>query len=124
MNTKKILFVLIIVFVLISMSSFVFAQEDANGLEDLEVFGLEAEKLLNLGSGLLAAVLCFLTYTAYTRTKRNKLKFIALAFFLFALKSFMMGSEIFIEEIPGVDPITAILDFAILLSFFYGVLKR
>ena len=107
---------------LLLMPVFVFAQED--GLEDLEVFGLEVEKLLNLGSGILAAGLFIFTILAFKRTKRDKLMYISIAFLLFSVKSLMMGAEIFIDEIPGIDPITAILDFVILLSFFYGVIKR
>jgi hypothetical protein len=100
----------------------VYAQED--GFVDFQVFGLELEKLLNLGSGILAATLFLLTIYAYKRTKRDKLIFISVAFLLFSIKSLMMGIELFIDEIIGVDPITAILDFAILISFFYGVIKK
>jgi len=111
-----------IIVLLLLMPVFAFAQED--GLEDLEIFGLEVEKLLNLGSGVLAVVLFIFTILAFKRTKRDKLIYISIAFLLFSIKSLMMGVEIFIDEIPGVDPITAFLDFVILLSFFFGVIKR
>jgi len=118
----KKLFGIIVLLLIIQLPLFVFAQED--GLEDLEIFGLEVEKLLNLGSGVLAAVLFIFTILAFKRTKRDKLIYISIAFLLFSVKSLMMGLEIFIDEIPGVDPITAFLDFVILLSFFVGVIKR
>jgi len=92
--------------------------------DELEVFGLEAEKLLVLGSGMLAALLCALTFVAYKRTQRDKLGIIAIAFLLFAVKSLLIASELVIVELPFIDPISALLDFAILLTFFYGVVKR
>jgi len=121
MKIKK-LFVILMLLLVIQLPLFVFAQED--GLEDLEIYGLEVEKLLNLGSGLLAAILFIFTILAFKRTKRDKLIYISIAFLLFSVKSLMMGLEIFIDEIPGVDPLTAILDFVILLSFFFGVIKK
>ena len=92
--------------------------------EDLEIYGIEVEKLLNLGSGIVAAVLFLLTLLAYKRTHNARLKYVSIAFFLFAVKSLLMGVEIFIGEVPGVDLITSSLDFAILLSFFFGIIKE
>ncbi|MBN4049016.1 hypothetical protein JYT91_00195 [archaeon AH-315-M20] len=99
------------------------AEEDSD-FEDPEIFGLEIEKLLFLISANLAAALAVITFIAYNRTKRSKLLFVTLAFFLFSVKLFMSASELFIDEIVGVDIISAVLDFAILLSFFYGVIKK
>lgn len=98
------------------------AEEHEDG--DLKLFGLEAEKLLSFGSGVLAAALCILTFTAYKRTNRKKLIFITIAFFLFAVKAFLISTELFIDEIAWVDIASAFLDFAILLSFFYGVIRK
>jgi hypothetical protein len=92
--------------------------------EDLKVFGLEVEKLLAFGSAHLAAALTLITFLAYIRTKRSKLILITLAFFLFSIKLFMISSELFIDELPLLGPISAFLDFVILLSFFYGVIKK
>lgn len=113
------LMIILLVF-LLQIPFLALAEED----EDLALFGLEAEKLLALGSGILAAVLCALTFLAYTRTKRERLIFIAVAFLLFSIKSFLISTELFMEELSWIDPLSAFLDFAILLIFFYGVLKR
>ena len=117
---NKILFFLMFVVMLIQLSSFAFAE---NG-DDLEIFGLEVEKLLNLGSGILATGLFAITLMAYRRTKRKRLMFVSLAFLLFALKGFLQSHELFIDELPWIDPIASFLNFAILLSFFLGVMKK
>src|SRR3989338_6743551 len=142
MKTIQMLMIILLVF-LLQIPFLALAEED----EDLALFGLEAEKLLALGSGILAAVLCALTFLAYTRTKRERLIFIAVAFLLFfiksflfstelffeefslvdslfSIKSFLISTELFMEELSWIDPLSAFLDFAILLIFFYGVLKR
>ena len=113
------LFILVLIIQLPFLAS---AQEIEN--EDLEIFGLEVEKLLAFISAQLAAALAILTLIAYIRTKRSKLLFVTLAFFLFSVKLFMISSELFINEIAWVDPVSAFLDFIILLSFFYGVIKK
>ena len=115
MKTIQMLMIILLVF-LLQIPFLALAEED----EDLALFGLEAEKLLALGSGILAAVLCALTFLAYTRTKRERLIFIAVAFLLFSIKSFLISTELFMEELSWIDPLSAFLDFAILLIFFYG----
>ncbi len=117
---NKILFSLIVVVMLVQFSSYVFAEDG----DDLEIFGLEVEKLLNLGSGLLAIGLFAITFMAYRRTKRKRLMYVSLAFLLFALKGFLQSHELFIEELPWIDPTASFLNFAILLSFFLGVMKK
>jgi hypothetical protein len=93
--------------------------------DDIEVFGLELEKLLNLASGVLSAALMTLTIMAYQKTGNKRLLFVSAAFFLFAIKGFMTGSELFFGELPSVvDPVASFLDFAILLSFFAGILGK
>lgn len=117
---NKILFSIMLAVMLIQLSSFAFAE---NG-DDLEIFGLELEKLLNLGSGLLATGLFIFTITAYRRTKRKRLMYISIAFLLFALKGFLQSQELFFDEMPWVDPTASFLNFVILLSFFLGVMKK
>lgn len=98
----------------------VFAEEQ----DDWTLFGLEGEKLFNLGSGLLATALFSLTILAYKRTRQKRLAWVSLAFFIFAAKSLLMSAEIFFGEWPWVDPVSAALDFAILLSFFCGLMRK
>ncbi|MDP1694458.1 MAG: hypothetical protein Q8L34_02865 [Candidatus Woesearchaeota archaeon] len=102
-------------------SSFVVAEDTTT---NLTIYNLEVEKLLNLGSGLLALLLAFLTWSAYTRTGNNRLSYVSLAFVLFALKGFLLAHELFFGEWPLIDTVTSILDFFILLAFFIGIIKK
>ena len=117
---KKIVFFVIMTILVIQLSSFVFAQEGT----DVKIFNLEVEKLLNLGSGILAAILFIISLVAYNRTKRKKLFYVSVAFALFAVKSFLLSMEIFFGDIFWVDPISSVLDFGVLLTFFSGMLKN
>ena len=117
-------FIFFTILILLQIPVLALAQESSDGPEDLEVFGLELEKLLYLGSGILALLLSILTFLAYSRTKKDRLIYVSLAFLLFSIKSLLISTELFIPELPYVDPLSAFLDFFILLTFFYGVLKR
>lgn len=118
---NKILFSLMLVVMLIQLSSVALAEE----LDDLAIFGLEVEKLLNLGSGILATSLFILTVIAYRRTKRKRLVYVSLAFLLFAAKGFLMSTELFFGDWASwIDPLASFMDFAILFSFFFGVLRK
>ena len=91
--------------------------------QDISVDGLELEKILNLGSGVMAARLFFLTRAAYARTRNRRLHYVSLAFVFFAFKGFLTSSELFFTELSWVDPTASVLDFAILLIFFFGIIK-
>ena len=117
MKTKTI-FLLLFIFLLFAPS--VIAAED----DDIEVFGLELEKLLYFGSALLASALFIVTVVAYNRIERARLICVAMAFLLFAVKGFLISSELFIEELAFVDPLSSLLDFVILLLFFVGMLRK
>lgn len=123
MKNKKILFFLIL-FLLFLVSPSVLAEDNEFFEDDPEIFGLELEKLLNLGSGILATLLFIVTIVAYKRNKRKRLLYVCLAFFLFAVKGFLTAHELFFAEWNWVDPIASLLTFAILLSFFAGILKK
>ena len=97
----------------------VLAEED-----DEELFPEGSEEVLNVGSAILATVLFGLTFLAYRRTKQKRLLFVTLAFFLFAIKGFVSGAELIVGDFDWSDIATALLDFAILLSFFAGILKK
>lgn len=107
-------------FLVISLSFAFFDVEDG----DIRVFGLELEKLLNLFSGLLSSALLVLTVLAYRRSGNRRLVFVSAAFFLFAVKGFLTSWELFFEELPLVDPLASLLNFAILLCFFAGLLEK
>lgn len=115
---KQKLMCLLAVFLL--LAPVVLAEEDG----DWQLFGFEGEKLFNLGSGILSTVLFVLTFIAYKRTKQSRLLYVSLAFLLFAIKGYLGASELFFEELAWVDPTAAVLNFAILLCFFRGILKK
>lgn len=117
----KILYFVIMAFMLVRLSSFAFAEEETG---DIEIFGLEVEKLLNLGSALLATGLFIVAFAAYRRTRRKKLVYVSVAFLLFAVKGFLTSTELIFGDWSWVDPTTSILNFVILLTFFAGVLKK
>jgi len=99
----------------------VFAQEEN---DDWQLFGLEGEKLFNLGSGILATILFALIAIAYKRTRQSRLLYVSSAFLLFAVKGYLGAHELFFEEMAWVDPTAAVLNFAILLCFFWGIMKK
>ncbi len=113
---KKLLFLLVI-FILPT----ILAAEN-----DLQVgHGIEMDNLITLASSILALVLFAVSFIAYKRTGRNKLIYVTIAFLLFAIKGFLISSDIFFSSKGAwVDPVANILDFAILLSFFFGIIKK
>lgn len=86
--------------------------------------GIEVDEVITLGSSLLATALFIFSYIAYKRDGRRRLLYVTIAFFLFAVKGFLSASELFFPERDWVDPVASFLDFAILLSFFFGLLKK
>ncbi len=119
MKNKLIAFVILTVLFL-AFSTTCFADEGG----DVEVFGLELEKLFNLGSGLLAAILFVITFVAYRRSMNKRLLYVSVAFLLFAVKGFLTSLELFAGDFSWIDPVASFLNFAILLCFFFGVLKK
>lgn len=91
---------------------------------DISIMGLELDKLLNLLSGILSAALLALTLMAFRRSGNERLVFVSAAFFLYSVKSFMLASALFMEDWAFIDPAASFLDFAILLSFFLGILRK
>ena len=123
MEIKSIFALMLLAFIVFSqIMPMVNAQENQDG--DIEILGLELEKLIAIINTLLSLFLFFVSFIAYKRDKRKRLFYVSLAFLLFAIKSFLVSSEIFLPEIGWFDPISTILEFAVLLSFFYGVLKK
>ena len=117
---NKITLLIIMIVLVIHSSSFVFAQE----VDEFMVFNLEAEKLLNLGSGVLALALFIVSLVAYRRTRLKKLIYVSIAFGIFAVKSLLISMELFFGDLSWTDPVASILDFGILLAFFAGMLKK
>ena len=123
MNKKLFVFLALIFILTISLSTAAYAQEDFFD-DDIMVFGLELEKLLNFGAGLLALVLLYLTAVAYKRTGKKRLLYVSAAFGIFAVKGFLTAHELFFEEWEFVDPIASLLSFAVMICFFMGLIKK
>lgn len=121
MGIGKIGLVLLFGILLVGFTGLVSADEE---VEDLEIFGLDLEEVLILINAWLALFLFLVTWIAYRRDGRKRFVYISLGFFLFAVKSFMVSSELFFSEISWFDPVAVVLEFGALLSFFYGVLRR
>nr|QNT35672.1 hypothetical protein HAHEADPM_00006 [uncultured Methanosarcinales archaeon] len=93
--------------------------------DDIIIYpGIEAEDLVTFCSSILASALFVVTIVAYKRDKRKRLLYVSIAFFLFAVKGFLSTAEMFFPQAGWTDLIASLLDFAILLSFFVGLLKK
>jgi hypothetical protein len=122
-NPLLIIFLFLLVSVLFSHLILAAEQTTENDLKVLS--GIELDNVITLLSSILAVILFSLTLLAYKRTGRNKLIYIALAFLLFAIKGFLISSDIFfLNKGAWVDPVANFLDFAILISFFCGMIKK
>ena len=106
--------------ILVQMPLFVLAEEGG----DVIVKGFELDKLLNFGGALLATALFILTVVAYNRYKNRRLIYVSAAFLLFAIKGFLLSMEVIFGDWSWIDIMVSIFDFAILLSFFFGILKK
>lgn len=122
---NKVYAILVVLFVLVIMSSLVLAAEDGKDENNLQAFGIGIDELITLGSSILAITLFAITAIAYKRDRRKKLLYVTIAFLLFAVKGFLIASDTFFPNKTGwVDPIANFLDFGILLSFFFGIIKK
>ena len=122
MDYKK-LFAFSILFLII-LSILVSAQE-LDGEKEIKFLGIEVEEIIVIGSSILAIFLFIFTFMAYRRSGSKRLLSVAIAFFLFVMKGILVSIDVFF---PGqgtwTDLVANILDFAILFSFFFGVVKR
>jgi hypothetical protein len=119
MDRFAVLCILIVILPLYSMA--------ADTLDnDLTVSpGIELGNVITLVSSIMAAILFILTVIAYRRNGHGRLLYVSAAFLLFAVKGFILSSDIFFpSKSPWVDPIANFLDFAVLLCFFVGLAKK
>ena len=118
-----ILFSMFILVLLIS--SFLVSAQVESKENDTKVLGMDIDEIIVIGSSILSLFLFVITFVAYLRDGRKRLFYVAIAFFLFAVKGVLISLDAFFPE-KGMwaDPIANFLDFAILLSFFFGVVKK
>ncbi len=113
-------------FLLLFISSFIVSAQNLSDKGDsTAAFGFDLDTIIIFGSSLLAIILFIISFIAYKRDGRKRLFYVSIAFFLFAIKGALITIDAFIPQ-KGIwaDPLANILDFAILLSFFFGVVKK
>src|SRR3990167_3433482 len=104
MQRKNIFALLLVaIFVFVQAASIASAQADENS--DIRFFGLELEKLLTFVNALIATFLFVVAFIAYKRDQRRRLFYVSLAFLLFAIKSFLISSELILPDVGWVDPV-------------------
>jgi hypothetical protein len=118
----KIFIMTFIIFAFIIAPSLVSAQEEVSG-EDIGLLGIELELLISLITGVIALVLFCITFLAFQRDGRERFLYISIAFLLFAIKSFLVFSEVFVE-IELIDPVAIFLELIVILLFFFGVIRK
>jgi hypothetical protein len=127
-SKKAFIWILLGVLVLSLVSINVLAQEknddDSLSKGDYQVFGFQLEKFIAMVNAWISVFLFVIAFVAYRRDGRKRLFYVSLAFLLFAIKSFLIGFEIFFNVPDWFDPTATVLEFGVLLSFFYGVLKK
>ena len=85
----------------------------------------ETEEFLNFAIGAFSLVLLALSLSAYRRTHLSRMLLVSAAFGLFAVEVVVTQLDFFVfplsENAEGA--ITALLDFVILLLFFFAVVR-
>ena len=112
---------IILILLIISIPSII-AQDEEDG--DFLIFNLELEKILSFINGIIALVLFALAYISYHRDGRKRLLYVAIAFALFSIKGFLLSSQIIFPDIDFMDPLLIVIEFLVLLFFFFGVVKK
>ena len=97
------------------------AQQEVN---EIQFLGIKLEEGIGFIVFIISLILFFLTFIAYRRDGRIRFLFVSIAFFLFAVKSFLDSLELFMEEIAIFGPISVILELFVILFFFFGVIKK
>ena len=124
---KKTNFIFILFLVLILSTVLVSATEN-KGIKEhnlTTISGIEIDNIITFIASIMALTLFGLTYQAYKRDGRKRLVYVAIAFLLFAIRGLLITLDVFYPQKAGwVDLTAALLDFAILLSFFVGILKK
>lgn len=88
-------------------------------------FGLDIESLIIIVSSILAVALFIISLLSYWRDRRRRLLFVTGAFFLFAVKGFLVViGDYSVPGISWIDTGAPLLDFGILLLFFLGLIKK
>lgn len=124
MENKYILFGWIIISLVLVGS---FTLLDINKLIEDEAiigFGITIDTLITIATSILAVILFVISAIAYKKDKRKRLLFVTGAFFLFAVKGFLIVADEFSPQTGWPEPVAHMLDFGILILFFSGLVKK
>ena len=135
MNAKKIykkkyvclLILFLVLFSLHFVQGIAVSEVTEETEKEISVSGFGLEEILTIATSMLAIGLFVLTFIAYQRDGRKRLIFVTLAFFLYSLKGILLvlsDLSIFQATAIWIDPTAGILEFAILICFFLGILKK
>ena len=115
---------IVCIFALLALNAY--ADSNVTEQGDINIFTrIALDDLITLASSVLAIVLFALTFIAYRRSGRSKLAYVSAAFFLYAVKGFINASDLFLPvKSAWADPTANFLDFAILLCFFIGIMRK
>ncbi len=131
MKIKTVSISMLIFFLILFSFQFVYgiavSQVTEESEKEISVSGFGLEEILTVGTSILAIILFILTFLAYTRDGRKRLLFVTLAFFLYVVKGILLvlsDVSFFQSNSLWIDPAASALDFAILICFFLGILKK
>ncbi len=100
-----------------------FAQAETNDKSTIN--GFDITTIIVFLSSILAIALGVLSFIGYRRDGRIKILFVTFAFFIFAIKGILIiGSDLLSLQQPSLDIIANLLDFAILICFFVGMVLK
>ncbi len=86
---------------------------------------MEIDNLIVLLSSILAVTLFSISFAAYLRERRRKLLMVAAAFFAYFLMGFLDSTESFFPSMGDSFEIwSSILNFIVLLLFFFAILTK
>ena len=86
--------------------------------------GIGIDTLITIATSILAVILFVISAIAYKKDKRTRLLFVTGAFFLFAVKGFLIVADEFSPQTGWPEPVAHLLDFGILILFFSGLAKK
>jgi hypothetical protein len=130
MKKRNIILLTLLIVIVLSFFIFAFSQMEVSNSEDNEGHliigpGIELDNAVTFIASIMAMVLFGLTFLSYRRDERTRFLYVSIAFLLFAIRGWLITLDVFYPQIAGlVDFIAALLDFGILLSFFFGILKK
>lgn len=125
MENKYILFGGIIISLVLASSFMLLDKNKLNGVEEPKIgFGIGIDTLITIATSILAVILFVISAIAYKKDKRKRLLFVTGAFFLFAVKGFLIVADEFSPQTGWPEPVAHLLDFGILILFFSGLAKK